>query len=82
MNSKTILIIIGVIFLLPGILLLVSASQYDWEVKEYKKLFGKDAPQNIKSTTNIVGILFVVLGLIFMSWGVAIHTNILPKLKN
>ena len=82
MNSKVILIIIGVMFLLPGILLLVAASQYDWEVKEYKKLFGKDAPQNIQKTTNIIGVLLVVLGLIFIGWGLAIHTKMVPKLKN
>ncbi len=82
MSGKIVLIVIGSILLLLGILLLVAASQHNWEVKEYKKLFHKEAPKNIQTVTYVIGGLLTGIGLILGGWGIAIHTGHLPKLKH
>ena len=54
MHQKIFLIVLGSILLILGILLLIAASQHDWEDKEYKKIAGKNAPTNLKNTSNLL----------------------------
>lgn len=81
MSQKIILIVIGSVLLLLGILLLIAASQHEWEDKEYKKIYNKNAPSNLKNTSNIAGGILTVLGLGLLGWGVAMHTGIAPHMK-
>ena len=48
MSQKIFLIVLGSILLLIGILLLVAASQHDWEDKEYKKMY-KNCIKNVSN---------------------------------
>lgn len=63
------LIFIGSINILFGILLLISAKQHDFEVKEYNKITKKDAPKNIGTITYIIGGILTIIGLILLFWG-------------
>ena len=51
MSAKIILIVFGSIMLLLGIILLITAKQHNWEVKEYKKINKKNVPK-----TPVVGV--------------------------
>lgn len=75
MSAKIVLIVIGTILLLLGVLLLIAAMNHDWEVKQYKKLTKKDAPAKIKTTTEVIGGILTVFGLILIGYGVAMHTK-------
>ena len=80
MRAKIILIVFGSIMLLLGIILLITAKQHNWEVKEYKKINKKDnVPKNIATVTYIIGGLLTTIGLILLVWGIAIHTGHLPN---
>ena len=81
MSQKILLIAIGSILLLLGIMLLVAASQHEWESNEYKKVTGKEAPTNLKNNSNIVGAVLTVIGVGLLGWGIAIHTGMAPHLK-
>jgi hypothetical protein len=63
------LIFIGSINILFGILLLISAKQHDFEVKEYNKIAKKDAPKNIGIITYIIGGILSIIGLISLFLG-------------
>lgn len=79
MSAKIILIVFGSIMLLLGIILLITAKQHNWEVKEYKKINKKNVPKNIETVTYIIGGLLTSIGLILLVWGIAIHTGHLPN---
>ena len=79
MSAKIVLIVIGTILLLLGVLLLVAATQHSWETKQYKKLYKKDAPSSIKTTTEIVGGILTVGGLLLLGYGVAMHTKMVKS---
>jgi hypothetical protein len=79
MSAKIILIFIGSIVLLLGIILLISAKQHNFEVKEYKKISKKDAPKKIATVSYIIGGLLTTIGLVLLVWSIAIHTGHLPN---
>jgi hypothetical protein len=79
MSAKIVFIVIGSIVLLLGIILLISAKQHNFEVKEYKKITKKDAPKNIGTVTYIIGGLLATIGLVLIVWAIAMHTGHLPN---
>ena len=79
MSAKIVFIVIGSIVLLLGIILLITAKQHNFEVKEYKKITKKDAPKKIGTVTYIIGGVLSTIGLILVGWGIAIHTGHLPN---
>lgn len=79
MSAKIVLIVIGTILLLLGVLLLVSAVHHDWEVKQYKKIMKKDVPAKIKTTSEIIGGILTVGGLLLIGYGVAMHTKMVKS---
>ena len=79
MSAKIILIVFGSIMLLLGIILLITAKQHNWEVKEYKKINKKNVPKNIETITYIIGGLLTSIGLILLVWSIAINTGHLPN---
>jgi uncharacterized membrane protein YidH (DUF202 family) len=81
MQQKIFLIVTGSILLILGILLLIAASQHEWENKEYKKITGKNAPTNLKNTSNISGIILTVLGVGLLGWGLAVHAGMASGMK-
>ena len=81
MHQKIFLIALGSILLILGILLLIAASQHDWEDKEYKKIAGKNAPTNLKNTSNASGIILTISGVGLLVWGLAIHAGMVSHMK-
>ena len=81
MSQKIFLLVLGSILLLIGILLLVAASQHDWEDKEYKKMYNKNAPTNLKNTSNISGIILTLFGIAILGYGLAMHAGIIHHMK-
>ena len=79
MSAKIILIPTGFIMLLLGIVLLITAKQNNFEVKEYKKITKKDAPKKLETITYIIGGLLTTIGLVLVGWGIAMHTGHLPN---
>jgi preprotein translocase subunit SecG len=81
MSGKIVLIVVGSILLLLGVLLLVSSSNASWEVKEYKSLSGgKNAPENLKKITEVIGGVLTAGGLGLLGWGLAMHTGMTKHL--
>jgi len=81
MQQKILLIVTGSILLIIGILLLIAASQHDWENKEYKKITGKNSPTNLKNMSNISGIILTILGVGLLGWGLAMHAGMTSHMK-
>ena len=81
MSQKIVLIVIGSILLLLGILLLIAASQHVWEDNQYKKIYNKNPPSNLKSTSNTTGIILTILGAGLIAWGLAMHAGIAHHMK-
>ena len=81
MHQKIFLIALGSILLILGILLLIAASQHDWEDKEYKKIAAKNAPTNLKNTSNASGIILTISGVGLLVWGLAIHAGMVSHMK-
>ena len=79
MSAKIVFIVIGSIVLLLGIILLITAKQHNFEVKEYKKITKKDAPKNIGTVTYIIGGFLTIIGLVLLVWVFAMHTKHLPN---
>lgn len=79
MSAKIVFTVIGSIVLLLGIILLISAKQHNFEVKEYKKITKKDAPKKIANVTYIIGGLLTIIGLVLVGWAIAMHTGHLPN---
>lgn len=80
MSAKIVLIVVGAILLLLGIALLAAAMHPDWENKEYKNLRHKDAPENLKKHSQIIGGILTAAGLGLLVWGIMIHTKMVKSL--